>query len=152
MTSLEGVWCTGVRAVELETLMLVGSRGYPLLTMAYGRREAEPYRFRTVSLGICAIRAAIRSELQGGLSVSDRERPVFTGVNGTLTARRFCPWTALMAFGLSAFKRGRYRVGTGLAGVLRCCRASLSVVGCCCCHRCCQRGRADRLHEVMDRS
>ena len=39
--------------------------------------------FWTVSLGICAIRASIRSELQGGLSVSDRERPVFTGVNGT---------------------------------------------------------------------
>jgi hypothetical protein len=45
-------------------------------------------RTRTVSLGICAARASIRSELQGGLSVSDRERPVFTGVNGTLMARR----------------------------------------------------------------
>jgi hypothetical protein len=36
MTSLEGVWRTGVRAVELETLMLVSSRGYPLLTMVNG--------------------------------------------------------------------------------------------------------------------
>ena len=36
MTSLEGVRHTGVRAVELETLMLVSSRGYPLLTMVNG--------------------------------------------------------------------------------------------------------------------
>ena len=36
MTSLEGVWRTGVRAVELETLLLVSSRGYPLLTMVNG--------------------------------------------------------------------------------------------------------------------
>jgi hypothetical protein len=34
--SLEGVWRTAVRAVELETLMLVSSRGYPLLTMVNG--------------------------------------------------------------------------------------------------------------------
>ena len=36
MTSLEGVWRTGVRAAELETLMLLSSRGYPLLTVANG--------------------------------------------------------------------------------------------------------------------
>ena len=36
MTSLEGVWRTAVRAVELESLMLVSSRGYPLLTMVNG--------------------------------------------------------------------------------------------------------------------
>ena len=36
MTSLEGVWRTAVRAAELETLMLLGSRGCPLLTVANG--------------------------------------------------------------------------------------------------------------------
>jgi hypothetical protein len=36
MTSLEGVWRTRVRAVELETLMILSSRGYPLLTMVNG--------------------------------------------------------------------------------------------------------------------
>lgn len=53
MTSLEGVWRTGVRAVELETLMLVSSRGYPLLTMANGplmawRSWPDSYRSRPV--------------------------------------------------------------------------------------------------------
>jgi hypothetical protein len=36
MTSLEGVWRPGVRAAELQTLMLLSSRGYPLLTMVNG--------------------------------------------------------------------------------------------------------------------
>jgi hypothetical protein len=36
IASLEGVWRTAVRTVELETLMLVSSRGYPLLTMVNG--------------------------------------------------------------------------------------------------------------------
>ena len=53
MTSLEGVWRTGVRAVELETLMLVSSRGYPLLTMVNGpimawRSWPDSYRSRPV--------------------------------------------------------------------------------------------------------
>jgi hypothetical protein len=43
--------------------------------------------FRTVSLGICAIRAAVRPELRCGVPVSDRERPLVTGANGTLMAR-----------------------------------------------------------------
>ena len=52
-TSLEGVWRTGVRAVELETLMLVSSRGYPLLTMVNGplmawRSWPDSYRSRPV--------------------------------------------------------------------------------------------------------
>ncbi len=46
MTSLEGVWNTGVRSAELETLMLLGSRGCPLLTVANGplmaRRSLRP--------------------------------------------------------------------------------------------------------------
>ena len=40
---------------------------------------------RTVSLGICAVRAVIPPELRGGVSASDRERPLITGVNGPLT-------------------------------------------------------------------
>ena len=36
MTSLEGVWRTAVRAAELESLMLLSNRGYPLLTVANG--------------------------------------------------------------------------------------------------------------------
>ena len=36
MTSLEGVWRTGVSAAELETLMLLSSRGCPLITVANG--------------------------------------------------------------------------------------------------------------------
>jgi len=38
-------------------------------------------------LGICAIRAAVRPELRCGVPVSDRERPLVTGANGTLMAR-----------------------------------------------------------------
>jgi hypothetical protein len=53
IASLEGVWRTGVRAVELETLMLVSSRGYPLLTMVNGplmawRSWPDSYRSRPV--------------------------------------------------------------------------------------------------------
>ena len=38
--------------------------------------------------------------------MSDRERPVFTGVNGTLMARRSWSRARLMAFRLSAFQAG----------------------------------------------
>jgi hypothetical protein len=43
---------------------------------------------RTVSLGICAARASTGPGLRDKLSVSDREGPLFTGVNGPLKARR----------------------------------------------------------------
>ena len=45
-------------------------------------------RTRTVSLGICAVQAVMQPDLLGGLSMSDRQAPAFTGVNGTLMARR----------------------------------------------------------------
>jgi hypothetical protein len=35
-------------------------------------------------LGICPVRAFTWLDLQGGLSAGDRERPLFTGVNGTV--------------------------------------------------------------------
>ena len=36
-------------------------------------------------------------DLRDGVSASDGERPVFTGVNGTLMARRTAVWPVLMA-------------------------------------------------------
>jgi hypothetical protein len=39
-------------------------------------------------LGICPVQAAVRPDLRSGLSASDRERPLITGVNGPLMARR----------------------------------------------------------------
>ena len=38
--------------------------------------------FLTIRLGNCSIRAASGPDLRGGLSMSDRERPFLTGVNG----------------------------------------------------------------------
>jgi hypothetical protein len=57
------------------------------LTCIFNRGASDGNRTRTISLGICAIRAVTWPDLQGGLSASDRERPVFTGVNGMLMAR-----------------------------------------------------------------
>ena len=51
---------------------------------------------RAISLGICAARAAMRPDLRGRLSASDRERPLVTGVNGPLMARRTAVRPALM--------------------------------------------------------
>jgi hypothetical protein len=61
---------------------------------------------RTISLGSCAVQASIPSELQGGLSVSDRERPVFTGVNGTLSpVAAVSRWLLLLLSPLLSFAR-----------------------------------------------
>jgi hypothetical protein len=52
-------------------------------------RGSRGYRLgRAVSLGICAVRADMSPDLRGGLAVSVRDRPLVTGVNGTLMARR----------------------------------------------------------------
>ena len=56
MTSLEGVWRTGVRAAELETLMLLSSRGCPLITVANGPLMA---RRSWPALGQVAIRPSV---------------------------------------------------------------------------------------------
>ena len=45
-------------------------------------------RTRTISLEICAVRAAMPPDLRDGVSASDREKPFVTGVNATLMARR----------------------------------------------------------------
>jgi len=38
-------------------------------------------RTRTISLGICAVRACHMADLRRGVSASDRERPLVTGLN-----------------------------------------------------------------------
>jgi hypothetical protein len=68
------------------------------LTWAFVLERVTGIETRTVSLGICAIRASKWPDLRGELSVSDREEPRFTGVNGTLMARRSWRWMGLMAF------------------------------------------------------
>ena len=75
------------------------------------------------------------SELRSWLSGSDREIPVFTGVNGTLIARRSRTAPYLMPLRPSAFQAGH---------IPRCCmtceRPWLPLTGdvcvgcCCCCH------------------
>jgi hypothetical protein len=54
-------------------------------------------RTRTVSLGICAVTAPTWPDLRRGVSMSDRQRPLVTGVNGTLMARRTVVRPALMS-------------------------------------------------------
>ena len=57
------------------------------LTRGFTLRAGDGNRTRTISLGICTVRAATPSDLRGGWSASDRERPLATGVNGPLMAR-----------------------------------------------------------------
>ncbi len=46
MTSLEGVWCTAVRVAELDALMFLSGRSWPLVTVVNGplmaRRPLRP--------------------------------------------------------------------------------------------------------------
>ena len=49
--------------------------------------SVAPDRTCTVSLGICAIRVSTLLDLRTRPSVSDRESPLFAGVNGPLMAR-----------------------------------------------------------------
>jgi hypothetical protein len=50
--------------------------------------QVTGYRTRTISLGICAVRAAMPPDLRDGVSASDRVRPFVAGVNDTLMGRR----------------------------------------------------------------
>ncbi len=53
------------------------------------RRSGQRFgRTHTVSLGICIVRAAMQPNLREGVSAIDRERPLVTGVDGPLMARR----------------------------------------------------------------
>ena len=58
-----------------------------LLMKSTLRRAGDGNRTRTISLGICTVRAVEWSDLRDRLSASDRERPFVTGVNGSLMAR-----------------------------------------------------------------
>jgi hypothetical protein len=60
-------------------------------------------RTRTISLGICAVRAVTWPDLRVGVSASDRERPLVAGVNGPLMARRAVALPALDGLFLAAF-------------------------------------------------
>ena len=48
----------------------------------YVERVTDGNRTRTISLGISTVRASHRPGLRFGVSASDRERPLVTGVNG----------------------------------------------------------------------
>src|SRR5580658_11251501 len=54
-------------------------------------RAGDENRTRTISLGICVVSAVLRPDLRGRLSAGNRDGPFFTGVNGTLMARRSWP-------------------------------------------------------------
>jgi hypothetical protein len=58
------------------------------LTWAYCLGAGDENRTRTISLGICPVGAAKPPDLGGGVSTNDR--PLITGINGPLMARR-CP-------------------------------------------------------------
>jgi hypothetical protein len=61
-------------------------------------RGQRASRTRITSLGICAVRAGVRPDLQRGVFANDRERPLVTGVNGTT----FSPDLRLEGSGLSS--------------------------------------------------
>src|SRR5215469_17128166 len=59
----------------------------------------------TVNLGICAVRASMAADLRLGGSVSDREIPTLTWVNGTLMARH--SWLGAERLGSTNLRRSR---------------------------------------------
>src|SRR5208282_6305957 len=67
---------------------------------------------RTVSLGICAVRAVAWPDLLSDLSASDRERPFVTEVNGPLMAR----WSREGSADLPFFRRIRLSMPVRVAG------------------------------------
>src|SRR5262249_39891940 len=80
-------WCAPIfdRAVEAGVALDVDRPGIRGLAMP---SSLDGNRTRTIRLGICSIQASMLPDLRGGLSVSDRERPLLTPINGTLMARR----------------------------------------------------------------
>src|SRR5262245_41665156 len=68
---------------KIPKVMLNGGARPPACTSTMGAGDGN--RTRTIGLGICTIRASTRPDLRGGLSVSYRERPLFTEVNGPLS-------------------------------------------------------------------
>jgi len=108
ITSLEGVWRTGVRAAELETLMLLGSRGCPLITLANGPLMA---RRSWPALGQVAIRPSV---FQAGYIPSCHRSCVCSAVSPVAGASR---WLLLL---LSTLRRPSGGKPTGtLQGMAR---------------------------------
>jgi len=66
-------------------------RSENLRTWAFLMRAGDGNRTRTVSLGICRTHRQTGPDLGCGGSVSDREYPLFTRVNGPLMARNGVP-------------------------------------------------------------
>ncbi len=58
------------------------------IDLRFYRGAGDGNRTRTISLGIYVVRAFLPSYLRDRLSLSVRERPFLTGINGTLMARR----------------------------------------------------------------
>ena len=65
-----------------------------VLTWSFLLGTGDGNRTRTISLGICAIRAVVRPDLRRGVSASDRDRPSGPVANGPLMARRPSPHCA----------------------------------------------------------
>ena len=70
-------------------------------------RAGDGNRTRTISLGICAIRACIRPDLHGRQSASDRKIPLVTVVNGPLMAQRSRADLRLDRIGDEAYRLGQ---------------------------------------------
>jgi hypothetical protein len=67
------------------------SPGTPGVTCMNLAGAGDENRTRTISLGICRTARRTGPDLRFDGSVSDRERPLFTGVNGPLMARNGVP-------------------------------------------------------------
>jgi len=61
------------------------------------RRAGDGNRTRAISLGAVPSGPVTWPDLRGGVSADDRERPLVTGVNGPLMARRTAARPGLMA-------------------------------------------------------
>ena len=72
-------------------------------------------RTRTISLGICAVSAVTQPGLRCELSVSVRERSLFTEANGPLMARRglYGRTSGLPDTGLTALARATFPADSG---------------------------------------
>jgi hypothetical protein len=93
------------------------------LSWTFAREARDGSRARTMSLGIYTARACHWHDLRGDVSVSDRERPLFLGVNDAQNGPA------------ATGDRPSDRRFSG-----RCRRLLvLAIDCCCCCHRCYQR-------------
>jgi hypothetical protein len=71
--------------------MIKAQAGHTVSDLGLHIGAGDGNRTRTISLGISTIHAATQPDLRRRVPVSDREGPLFTGVNGPLMARRSWP-------------------------------------------------------------